>query len=84
MHSKSNNIEFTSYNDINEIIQEPFKIPRSRFQRNFETSWKKVVLFTNQFNWYITSLILNVEVHIMILQAPLKKEKSNNKSEKYG
>ena len=40
MHSKSDNIEFTSCNDANEIIDEPFKSLHSKHQENLETSMK--------------------------------------------
>ena len=38
MHSKSNNI--TSYNDANEIVDELFESPRSRYQGNLEKSMR--------------------------------------------
>ena len=37
MHSKSDNVEFTSCNDANEIIDEPFKSLHSIYQENLET-----------------------------------------------
>ena len=40
MHSGSNNIEFTSRNDANEIIDELFKSLHSRYQGNLETPMK--------------------------------------------
>ena len=36
MHSKSNNIIFTSYNDANEVDDEFFESLRSRYQDNLE------------------------------------------------
>ena len=38
MHSMSDNIKFTSYDDANEVIDELFESPRSRYQGNLETS----------------------------------------------
>ena len=38
MHLRTNNIEFTSYNDANEVFDELFESLRSRYQRNLETS----------------------------------------------
>ena len=38
MHSKSDNIKFTSYNDANEVADELFQTLRSRYQGNLETS----------------------------------------------
>ena len=40
MHSSDNNIEFTSYNETNEVFDELFESLRSRYQRNLETSVK--------------------------------------------
>ena len=36
MHSKSDNIKFTSYNDANEVDDEFFEPLRSRYQDNLE------------------------------------------------
>ena len=38
MHSRSVNIKFTSYNDVNEVVDELFESLRSRYQGNLETS----------------------------------------------
>ena len=38
MHSKSNNIKFTPYNNANEVVDEPFESLLSRYQCNLETS----------------------------------------------
>ena len=35
MHSMSNNIKFTSYNDANEVVSELFESLRSRYQVKF-------------------------------------------------
>ena len=40
MHLKSSNIKFTSCNDANEVVDEFFKSPYSRYQGNLETSMK--------------------------------------------
>ena len=37
MHSKSNKIKFTSYNDAKEVVDELFNSLRSRYQGNLET-----------------------------------------------
>ena len=37
MHSKSNNIKFTSYNDANKVVDELFKSLCLRYQGNLET-----------------------------------------------
>ena len=38
MHSKSNNIEFTSYNEAHEVVDELFKSLLTRHQSNLEIS----------------------------------------------
>ena len=40
MHSKSDNIKFTSYNDANEIVDELFESLHSRYQDNLEKSMR--------------------------------------------
>ena len=41
MHSTSDNIKFTSYNDANEIVNKFFESLTSKHQNNLETSMKK-------------------------------------------
>ena len=38
MHSRRNNIKFTYYNDVDEVVDELFDSLRSRYQGNLETS----------------------------------------------
>ena len=38
MHSNSDNIKFTSYNDANELVNELFESLPSKYQDNFKTS----------------------------------------------
>ena len=40
LHSRRNNIKFTSYNDAIEVVDELFESLHSRYQRNLETSMK--------------------------------------------
>ena len=40
MHSKSENIKVTSYNDANKVVDELFDSPRLRHQDNLETSMR--------------------------------------------
>ena len=47
MNLNSENINFTSYNDANEVVNESF---RSKYQDNLETSMKGSDLFLIQFN----------------------------------
>ena len=41
IHSKSNNIKFTSYNDANEVVDKLFESLLSRYQGNLETSMRR-------------------------------------------
>ena len=41
MHSTSDNVKFTSYNDANEVVNEPFESLRLRYQDNSETSMRR-------------------------------------------
>ena len=38
IHSRSGNITFTSYNDVNEVVDELFELLRSRYQGNLKSS----------------------------------------------
>ena len=40
MHSRIDNIKFTSYNDVDEVANEVFESLRSRYQENLETSMR--------------------------------------------
>ena len=40
MHSRGNNIKFTSYNDANEVADELFDSLRSRYKENLQTSMR--------------------------------------------
>ena len=54
MHSRSDNVKFTSYNDTNEVIDELFKSLRSRYQGNLETSMREsdFIFDSVQFMYY--------------------------------
>ena len=41
MHSRSNNIKFTCYNDAKEVVDELINSLRSRYQGNLETSMRE-------------------------------------------
>ena len=41
MHSRSSNIKFTPYNDVNEVFDELDESLRSRYQRNLEISMRR-------------------------------------------
>ena len=86
MHSMGYNIKFTSYDDANEVIDELFESPRSRYQGNLETS----ILFRRGSDFLFDSVQLmyykchkvNFKRGGSYIKSP--KEKSNNKSERYG
>ena len=40
MYSASDNIKFTTYNDVNEVVNELFESLRSKYQNNLETSMR--------------------------------------------
>ena len=50
MHTWCDNIEFTSYNDANEVADELFDSLRSRYQGNLETSMTESDFILIQFN----------------------------------
>ena len=50
IHSRSDNIKFTSYNDANKVVYELFKSLRSRNQGNLETSMRQSDLLLIHFN----------------------------------
>ena len=41
MHSTSDNIKFTPYNDAEEVVKELFESLRSKYQDNLETSMRE-------------------------------------------
>ena len=40
MHSRNDNVKYTSYNDVNEVVDKLFESLRSRYQVNLETSMR--------------------------------------------
>ena len=57
MHSNSDNIKFTSYNDANEVINELLKSFRSKHQENLETSMKGSDFNFDSVQYYIANAI---------------------------
>ena len=45
MHPRSDNIKFTSYNDVNQIVDELFESLPSRYQGNLQESMRGVIYF---------------------------------------
>ena len=41
MHAKSGNTKFMSLDNVNDVVDELFKTPLSRYQNNFETSMRR-------------------------------------------
>ena len=41
MHSRSNNIKFTTYNDVSEVVDELFDSLRSKYHENLEKSMRE-------------------------------------------
>ena len=83
MLKKSDNIKFTPYNDVNEVIGELFKSFRSRYQRNLETSMKgSDFIFDSVQLMYYKCHKVNLICGGSYINFPdwIKKEKSNNKS----
>ena len=77
MHSRSGNIKFSSYDDVNEVVDELFEPLCSRYQGNLGSDF---IFDSVQLMYYKCQKVnLDVVVHILILQTG----KSNNKSEKY-
>ena len=71
MHSRSDNIKFTSHNDANEVVDELFESLCSRHQGNLETVMRgtSFIFDSVQLMYYkFHKEILNVRVHILILQ----------------
>ena len=69
-HSKSNNIEFTTYSNAKEVVNELFESPLLRYQIGIETSVTRRNFILIQFSCCITNAtrtILNVAVKILTL-----------------
>ena len=43
MHSSKDDLKFTSYSEVNDIIEKFFKSPRSKYRDGLETSRKEVI-----------------------------------------
>ena len=57
MYSTSDNIKFTTYNNVNEVVSELFESLRSKYQKNLETSMRRGDFILTQFNLCITNVI---------------------------
>ena len=54
MHSMSDNIKFTTYNNVNEVVNKLFESLHSKYQ---ETSLKRSYFILIQFNSHIANVI---------------------------
>ena len=85
MHLNSDNIIFTCYSEVNEVVNELIKWLRSKYQENLETSMKgSVFVFGSvQLMYYMCHKVNFKCVHSYI-DSPnwIKKKKSNNKCKK--
>ena len=82
MHSTSNNIKFTPYSDVNEVIDELFESLCWRYQGNLETSMKgsDFIFDSAQLIYYKCDKVNFRSKWFMNWFFRLdKKEKSNNK-----
>ena len=57
MHLKNGNIEFMSYENVNEVVDELFESLILRYQIGLETSMRGSDFILIQFNGYITNVI---------------------------
>ena len=57
MHSRSNNIKFTCYNDAKEVVDELINSLRSRYQENLETSMRESDFIFDSVQLMITNVI---------------------------
>ena len=57
MHSRSNNIKFTYYNDAKEVVDELINSLRSRYQGNLETSMRESDFIFDSVQLMITNVI---------------------------
>ena len=71
MHLKSDNIEFMSYDNANEVVNELFESLLLRYEIGLETSVRGSVFIFDSVQllcYDVTRHILNVVVHILIFQ----------------
>ena len=68
MYSTSNNIKFTTYNDVNEVVNELFESLRSKYQDNLEKKKKYLKAYISHHNSIR-------EVQIILLMIPNREKK---------
>ena len=83
MHSNSNNVEFMSYDNMNEVVNELFESLLLRYQIDLGTSMRGSDFIFDSVNRHkinVTKWILNMMVYIFILRTELKKGTINLKN----
>ena len=78
MHSRSHNINFPSYNDANEVVDELFESLRSRYQGNLEIFMRvsNFIFDSIQLMYYKCYKVNSRRVfYILILQTGQKRKK---------
>ena len=82
MHSRSNNIKFTSYNEANEVVDELFESLHSTYQGNLETSIRgSDFIFDSMQLMYYKFHKVNFRLDGSYIDSPdFSKEKNNSKS----
>ena len=81
MHSYSDNVAFTSYNDANEVVNKLFKSLRSKYQDNLETPMKRSdFIFDSVQLMYFKCHKVNFKCGGSYIVS--QKQKSNNKSKR--
>ena len=85
MHSRSDNIKFTSYIDANEVVDELFESLCLRYQEHLETSIRgSDFIFDSVQLMYYKCHRVHFKHGVSYIDSPdwIKKKKSNIKSEK--
>ena len=90
MHSSTGNIKFTSYSNANEVIKEHFESLCAKYQENFITERQNINERKSFYFWFSSVDVLKMLYSkfytwwfIYWFSRLDKKEKSNNRSEKY-
>ena len=86
MHSNSDNMKLTTYNDSNEVVNELLESLCSKYQDNLETSMKgSDFIFDSVQLMYCNCHKVNCKCGDSHIDSPdwIKRKKSNNKSKKW-
>ena len=86
MHSNSDNMKLTTYNDSNEVVNELLESLCSKYQNNLETSMKgSDFIFDSVQLMHSNCHKVNFKCGDSHIDSPdwIKRKKSNNKSKKW-